>query len=167
MRCKEAEKLILRSFDHKIKDQEKSGLEAHIALCPHCFDMKREYERIIQVLSGSAFPEPKPYFWERLKPRLDEASTRIQPFWKSWTIKLVPAAISILLLVAAGLTFFKTDQSFSLQDEMSKTEILLLRDLNPFQETRSVFEAENSEVKNMMLIFTSLEENNSVRRYFP
>lgn len=167
MRCKKAEKLILKSFDHKIKDWEKSELEAHIALCPHCFDMKREYEDILKVLSASPFPEPKPYFWERLRPRLNESSAGILPFWKLWAIKLVPAAVSIVVLLAAGLTFFKPDQSFSLQDEMSKTEILLLQDLNPFQETRSVFEAENSETKNMILIFTSLEENNSVRRYFP
>ncbi len=60
MKCKKAEKLILRSFDHKIKDWEKSEIEAHIASCPRCFDMKREYEGVLQVLGSAEFPEPKP-----------------------------------------------------------------------------------------------------------
>jgi len=50
---------------------------------------------------------------------------------------------------------------------MSQTEVLLLRNLNPLQETRILLEEESVENKNMMLIFSALEERNDIRRYLP
>ncbi len=167
MRCEKVEKLILRSFDHVLRNGEEDALKTHLAQCPHCRDLKQEYEEIHRVLGASEYPEPTPYFWERLYPRLDEQPFRILPLGKLWAWRLLPAAISIVVMLAAGLTFFKLERPRVRPDEMSEAEILLLKDLNPFQETRSVFEAENIENKNMMLIFSSLEKDNGLRRYFP
>ena len=73
----------------------------------------------------------------------------------------------IAVVFSAGLIFLSPDPTVLSQENMSDSEILLLKNLNPFQETRTVFEAGSVENKNMMLIFTALGDNDSLRKYFP
>jgi len=70
MRCKKTEKYILRSFDDRLSREEKDGLNTHLMKCPLCQERCREYQSMLQTLRPDDFPEPKPYFWERLQPRL-------------------------------------------------------------------------------------------------
>jgi hypothetical protein len=45
--------------------------------------------------------------------------------------------------------------------------MLLFQNSNPIQETKALLEAEKIEDRNMMIIFTSLEEKNDSRRDSP
>jgi len=164
MKCKKVERLLLRSFDGFLKKEEKNELKKHLERCPLCQAKRKEYQSILDALKEKDFPETKPYFWERLQPKLAERK-KYDPWslWKQWAIRAIPASLLVVILFAAAIILFIPAQ----QEELSESEDLLLRNLEPLQETTILLEEEKVEDKNMMLIFTAMEEKNSTGRYLP
>jgi len=164
MKCKKAEKLLLRSFDELIKPEEKVALEEHLKICFFCQAKREEYQSILDALKEKDFSGPQPDFWERLRPKLKERKKYVPlTLWKQWGIRAIPVSLFGVSLLAAAIILFVPPK----KEELSQSEVLLLRNLNPMQETRTLLEEEKVENKNMMLIFTAMEEENSNRRYLP
>lgn len=159
MICKKVEKLLSGYFDGILKPEEKEKLETHVESCSLCQEKRREYQIMLEILRKEEFPEPKPYFWERLQQKLKEKYLPLT-LGKRWSIRAIPVSLIILLLLTAALLIFLPEQKV----ELSQTEVLLLRNLNTLPETNTLLEEANIENKNMMLIFTSMEEENSERR---
>ena len=155
MKCKKIEKLLFRSLDERLKGNEEHELEEHIANCPLCQKVKKEYQLIFETLRGEKFPETKPYFWQRLQPRLKEYR-KYEPWflWKRWSIRAIPLSLLIVVMLAGAILLLVPPR----QEELSPSEILLLSNSNPLQETQTILEQEGIENKSMMLIFTALEE---------
>jgi anti-sigma factor RsiW len=163
MKCKTAEKWIVRSLDGRLDERSREGLEEHLGTCPSCRKATAEYRSMLGLLREERQPAPlPPRFWERLEPRLKEEQ-KIVPFllWERGALHAIPVFVALVVL-AAGLLFF-TPQS----RDMSQSEALLIENTNPFSETRGLFEQKRPEDKSMMLIFASLDEKPSVRRQFP
>ena len=162
MKCKKIEKYLLKSLDISLDEPEKHELEEHLKRCLACQAVQREYQEIRDTLSIKDFPVPKPYFWVRLKPRLkDSRPYGIWPLWKQWGIRTIPLSLAIIffaLIVTALLP--------PADHELSQSGILL-RNQNPFQETMPLLGEEEVENPNMILLFTSLDEKNGTRRYYP
>lgn len=163
MRCKKFERFLLRSFDELLKEEEKNELKKHLESCVRCQTKKTEYQIILDALKEKDFPEPKPYFWERLQPKLTEGQ-KYDPWslWKQWALRAIPASMLLVILFTAAIILLIPPQS----EELSESGDLLLRNLDPLQETTILLE-EELEDKNMMLIFTAMEEKNSTGRYLP
>ena len=51
--------------------------------------------------------------------------------------------------------------------DLSQTGVFLLENLNPLEETQSFLSQEEDVNKHLMLIFSSLDETETIRRYFP
>ncbi|MBN1273775.1 MAG: zf-HC2 domain-containing protein [Candidatus Aminicenantes bacterium] len=164
MRCKKAEKFLFWSFDNRLGPEQEKKLQAHLAACPHCQKKKAEYQLILSDLKKKPVAEPNPYFWERLQPKL-QPRRKLDSFilWKQWGLRTVPLSLMLVIILALGIIFLLPSN----QEELSQSETLLLRNVNPFQETQTLFEQEKPEEKNMMLIFTSLDENSRLWRPFP
>lgn len=164
MKCKSVERLIFRSFNGLLKKEKKEELWEHLKICPLCRTKRDEYKSILDAMKEKHIPEPQPYFWERLQPKLKERK-RYEPLslWKQWGIRAIPLSLLMVLLLAITIVLFLPHKNA----EFSQSEVLLLRNLNPLQETTTLFEEEKVENKNMMLIFTAMEEKNGTRRYFP
>lgn len=164
MICQKIEKKLIRSLDGRAKPEEGKDIRAHLESCPRCRKNDALYRLISETLKGTAFPEPKPYFWKRLRPWLGERQ-ELEPWslWKRWCLRAIPVSL-LLVAVAAGTVALFIPRN---GEEMSPSEALLLRNLNPLQETRTILEQEGVENKSMMLIFTSMEEKNGQRRYVP
>lgn len=162
MKCKKVEGLLSRYFDGILKPEDKEKLETHVKSCLLCQEKRREYQSMLEILRNEKFPEPKPYFWERLQQKLKEKEKYLPlTFWKHWSLRAIPISLVILLLLTAAWLIFLPEKKV----ELSQTEVLLLRNLNTLPETNTLLEEANIENKNMMLIFTSMEEENSERRY--
>jgi predicted anti-sigma-YlaC factor YlaD len=161
MICKKVEKLLSGYFDGILEPEEKEKLETHVESCSLCQEKRREYQIMLEILRKEEFPEPKPYFWERLQQKLKEKEKYLPlTLGKRWSTRAIPVSLIILLLLTAALLIFLPEKKV----ELSQTEVLLLRNLNPLPETNTLLEEANIENKNMMLIFTSMEEENSERR---
>lgn len=162
MRCHKAEKIILRTWDHPLSDSERQALSQHLQRCATCRTMRNEYHNLQQTLRSEEFPAPQPYFWERLQPRLQQRPRfSIGAMWKRWSLRAIPAALGVILVVLLAAAL-----AFSPQPEELSQSGILLRNQNPFEESPLLSE-EDLENPNMVLIFSALDERNSLRRYFP
>lgn len=164
MNCKKAERKLLRSLDGVIEEKEKGELEKHMKSCSRCKQKEEEYKRILSALKRDVSEEPLPYFWERLQVKLKEREESAPwLLWKEWSLRTLPFFLAVIVFFAAAVLFFPSYE----REELSQSEILLLRNDNPLAETRTLFEEEKLENRNMMLIFASMEEQPTDRRYFP
>jgi len=164
MKCKEAEKSLLRSWDERLNPEEGKDLEAHLAGCDACRRAEAEYRTLRPFLLQGETPGPLPRFWERLAPRLeDKTPIRGPVFGIPGRVKAAALVLAVVVL-AAGVSLFLPARN---AEEMSQSEILFLRDENPLAETQRLLEEKKLENKNIMLIFASSEESAPVRRYLP
>jgi anti-sigma factor RsiW len=161
MDCKKAERLLLCSLDGRIEAPEKIRLEDHIKSCSRCQKAEWEYRIVLGQLKKVEASEPLPYFKERLLAKLREKERALPVlFWQSWATKALAFSLTALILLGAAFFVFRAPEP----QELSQVEVLLLRDENPLIEAKSVLDEKIPENKNMMLIFTSMEEKDSSRR---
>ena len=165
MRCKTAEKFLLRSWDNRLDSEEKGELERHLGDCAGCQTMKKEYENIMLTLRDEAFPEPQPYFWQRLEPRLKEARP-ISPWalWKNWGLRAIPLSLAVIVFFTLTATLLLPPANEEIA--FSRTESLL-QDQNPFQDALPLLTGEDVENPSLELIFMASDETRDIRRKIP
>lgn len=166
MQCHKIEELLLRSLDRKLDDSVQAGLDAHLELCPRCRKRLEEYTFIFETLKQEKMPEPKSHFWQRLQPKLEE-KRRNEPWtvWKQFGLKAIPLSLLVvILLVAATLFLSPTPPS---ETNLSQTGNFLLQNVNPLPETQPFLTEGGGANRHLMLIFSSLDDSESIRRYFP
>jgi len=127
--------------------------------------MKKEYEDIMLTLRDDAFPEPQPYFWERLQPRLKE-SRPFMPWveWKQWGLRAIPLSLAVILFFTLTATFLLPPAQEEIN--LSGTESLL-QDQIPFQDLSPLLAGEELDNPNMELIFMASDETRDIRRKIP
>jgi predicted anti-sigma-YlaC factor YlaD len=163
MNCKKAARWISRDLDQDLKAEEQQALWDHLKECPHCRQKQEEYQGIFGLLGDQKFPEPKPYFWTRLKPKLKrDRSHESWLFWKKWGLRAIPISLLLLVLFASLVSYFAPLE----QKELSRAEILL-QNQNPFADSLPLLEEGRVENENIHLIFTSINGENGIRRPFP
>ncbi len=163
MRCRSAEKRILRSLDGRLDERKQEELDDHLGRCPACRQMASEYRAMLSLLRNGREEEPSVAFWTRLQPRLrEEAALAPILLFERWSLRSLPVFF-ILALIAAGFFMLTPAQS----EPWTSSEVLLIENVNPMPEVRTIFEAEQPEARNMRLIFATLEDNGSARRQRP
>jgi predicted anti-sigma-YlaC factor YlaD len=164
MRCIKAETLISKSLDGLLTRDEKDALDRHLSGCSACRAKKKEYAFMTETLKNLEFPKVKPYFWERLQPRLKEQRKfDLWAFWKRWSIRAVPVSIIVVAALALGLTFFYPQPV----SELSQTGDLLLSNSLSLPEPINLLEEEGNGNKSIQLIFMAMDEKKDTGRYIP
>lgn len=162
MRCRQANRLLTRSADAPLDPERKRTLDAHLAACPACRALRSRAELVRSSLAGSPAPGPLPYFYERLRARIDERR-RIEPagLWVRWSMRAVPVSLLLIGFFAGAIVFL----SPAVDEEMSQPEALLLQNANPLSETITLLD-EKAEDKSLHVIF-AVNERAAARRYGP
>ncbi len=163
MNCERAEKFLLLSFDGRLGEKERALLDNHLQSCFLCREKEKDYRQIFSLLRVEA-PEPLPYFEQRLLAKLEEKEKAAPAlFWQRWTARAMAVSLAAAILFGAGVLLFRPQEPL----ELSQTEILLLRNENPFGEAATILEQKKLEDRNMMLIFAASEARDQARRYRP
>jgi len=161
MRCKQAEKLLSKSFDDRLNGDDLRILDAHLTSCPACRTAAEEYRGMLALLRDDPSPEPPPYFWQRLQPRMAEPpDAGTLPLWKHWGLRAIPLSLLLIVTMAAAALLFLPAQP----EELSRSGILL-RDEIPIEDGLPLLQAENLENPNMALIFAATEIETQTRRF--
>jgi len=166
MKCKQSEKYLLRSLENRLNSSETIQLKEHMDDCPHCRKIQSEYQIIRKSLKEESFPEIRPYFWERLQPKLKEKRT-IDPWTvrKQFGLRAIPLSVCVVALFAAAVFLFVPSQQEEL--DLSQTGVFLLENSIPLGETQTFLSEEGDANKHIMLIFSSLDETNNIGRNLP
>ena len=163
MRCKEAQKWILRSLDGALPAEVKKTVETHACGCARCARLRQDYGIILGRMKEGGEPEPLPYFWTRLESRIRKEK-RQEPglVWLKWSRRAIPVSLLLIGFFVGAIAFL----SPAIDEEMSQTEALLLRNANPLAETNILFDEQKNGNKSMMIMFAGNEQLSN-RSYAP
>jgi len=163
MRCKDAQKWILRSLDGALPADVEKAVGDHAAGCAPCAKVRRDYAEILGRLKAGGEPEPLPYFWTRLESRIrEEERQETGTVWLRWSRRAIPVSLLLIGFFIGAIAFL----SPAIDEEMGQAEALLLRNANPLAETNTLFDEQRNEDKSMMIMFAGNEQLPS-RRYMP
>jgi hypothetical protein len=153
MNCREAERVLLLSWDRPLDAAGRAGLDRHLASCPRCRALEGEYAALRDGLRSQPQGTPRPYFMTRLNARI-EALEHPAPLtvWRKWCLRAIPVSLFLIGLFIGGLIFLPGGG-----DTLSQSEALLLRNANPIVETSAYLDESKGVDKNMAIIFAASE----------
>jgi len=153
MKCREAERILLLSWDRPLDAAAQAGLDHHRAACPRCRALAGEYAALRDGLRSLPQGTPRPYFWTRLNARI-EALEHPAPLtvWRKWCLRAIPVSLFLIGLFIGGLIFLPAGG-----DNMRQAEALLLRNTNPAVETSAYNDETKGVDRNMAIIFAASE----------
>jgi anti-sigma factor RsiW len=161
MRCRKAEKWILRSVDGRLDAARGRDLEAHLASCPACARAAAEYREMSGLLRYRVAEEPLPRFWERLQPGLAEEKKSFPlVILERWCLRAIPVFLGLAVAVGVGLVLLAPPVR---TQKLTQAE-LLFRDQNPVTEAGTLFAEGRGESRQMELLFAAADENELRRR---
>jgi hypothetical protein len=79
--------------------------------------------------------------------------------FQRWCLRTVPLALALALVFVAALVLISPRE----QAELSQSEALLLRNVNPLSETQALFGEGKQESQNLMIIFAAQEAKRNGR----
>jgi anti-sigma factor RsiW len=155
MKCRQAERYLLRSLDQTPNPDERLELDRHLRACPRCRVLAEDYTALRDGLRGLPQGSPKPYFWERLNARL-EGLEKPEPaaVWRTWCLRAIPVSLFLIGLFIGGLIFMPGGD-----DNLNQSEALLLRNTKPLIGTNAYLEEAQGLDKNLVIIFAASERN--------
>jgi hypothetical protein len=151
MKCREAERILLLSWDRPLDASEQAGLDLHQAACPRCRALDGEYAALRNGLRSLPQGTPRPYFWTRLDARI-EALEHPAPLtvWRKWCLRAIPVSLFLIGLFIGGLIFLPAGS-----DNLSPSEALLLRNSKNLTETTAFLDEAEGEGRRVMVILAA------------
>jgi anti-sigma factor RsiW len=165
MRCKKAERLFFSRLDGRLDETLAPALDAHLRTCAACARRAAQHARIARALRPTPVPDPVPGLAHRIMPRLEPRPVTSAPLllWERWSLRTVPVLMTAVAV--AGLALALVVPVFD--EPLTSTEILLLQNINPMEEARTIFEQEKPETRGLMLLVASIDEAPPARRDRP
>jgi len=126
MKCKAVHSKLIFFLERELPEPEMQAVQEHLAVCPDCALFAEEMKMTLSILEAEKVSEVNPYFYTRVKAKLDRLS-EIQFSGNRSSILvrvLQPVAFSIILLlgiyggVKMGATGAKKGSAFTAQQEL-------------------------------------------------
>jgi anti-sigma factor RsiW len=153
MKCGTAERWIVESLDRSLDAARREALDRHCRDCPRCRRTRSEHELLRGRLRTLPPAEPRPYFWERLRTRLDAEERPAGLLdWQKWFQRAIPVSLFLIGLFIGGLLFLPGGD-----EALGQSEALLLRNSNPLTETSAILEESRDAADKAMIIFAASE----------
>jgi len=165
MRCKQAERLFFRRLDGRLDETQATALDVHLRTCAACARRAAQHARIARALRPASAPDPVPGLAQRIMPRLEPRTVQHVPLllWERWSLRAVPVLMAAVAVVGLALALVVP----VFDEPLTSTEILLLQNVNPMEEARTIFEQEKPETRGLMLLVASIDDAPPVRRDRP
>ncbi len=109
MNCQETGAQLFRMMDGELPEGEVDRINAHLKVCPACARELRLLMMPRQIARVLPIPEPSPYFYQRLRARL-ESEDRSIGFWQivmGLSRQVVPALAAVTLLLLTAFAYLQ------------------------------------------------------------
>ena len=100
MNCKALHNKLIFFLDNDLSDNEMEQVRIHLDVCPECAAFAEDMKKTLGVLQKERSIEVNPFFYTRLKAKLENQSVRTRQgsFFPVWERIVQPAVFSLLLL---------------------------------------------------------------------
>ena len=111
MNCRIIHKKLIFFLEGDLTKKEAEEISAHLAQCSECAAFAEDMKKTLSIVEIEKFPEVNPFFYTRLKARLEKETEAVYrpagfPLWE----KVLQPALFSLLLVAGIYTGIKIGQ---------------------------------------------------------
>ena len=125
MNCKEIQKRLSAYLDDELTSGEKSIINKHLRTCQMCQKMAKTFTEVDTLLTILSEPEPKPYFYTRLRLKIPFGEKEYKIAWIEKILFPVSTAAVICLGIFIGTLVGKngngTITQFSNESEIAQT----------------------------------------------
>jgi predicted anti-sigma-YlaC factor YlaD len=115
--CSEAKASLWDYYDQEGTAEQRRRVEEHLADCTHCRASLDEWVYLSQRAFQKRDLKAPPFLWTRVLAAIEsEEEARGKVWWAQWRwMAQVAAVTSLLVSLGAGLVFYQTRQSVSLE----------------------------------------------------
>lgn len=101
MKCKQHYNKLIFYLEGNLPKDEMDFVKKHLSECPDCAAFADEMRKIFAVLEAEKSPEVNPFFYTRLKAKMEAQAKSVEPEAANpyWRRILQPALFSLLLLI--------------------------------------------------------------------
>lgn len=110
MKCKTIHKKLIFFLEEELPAKEMDLVKMHLSECSECALFAEELKKTLGVLEQEKSPKVNPFFYTRLKAKIDSLEDAKEPFWRPVLVNVLqPAFFSILLLagIYSGISIGK------------------------------------------------------------
>ena len=112
MQCKKLHKKLIFFLEGDLPGHEMKQVKQHLAECDECAAFASEMSKTLTVLQEEKLPEMNPFFYTRVKTRLESQAEKPAQFIRNpYVARVLQPAFFSLLLLAGIYTGFKIGQS--------------------------------------------------------
>jgi anti-sigma factor RsiW len=137
MQCKKLHKKLIFFLEGDLPGHEMEQVKQHLAECDECAAFASEMSKTLTILQEEKSPEVNPFFYTRLKARLESQTEKPAQFIRNPFVARVlqPAFFSLLLLAGiytgvkigqpadTGASYFQQEQVVPYLNEMEAEPI--------------------------------------------
>lgn len=98
MNCKQVHKKIIFFVENELPAEEMQQVSEHLAACPDCALFAEEVRKTLGMLEQDRLPAENPFFYTRVKARLESGLNSVSVQGSLLVRVLQPAVFTILLL---------------------------------------------------------------------
>ena len=130
MKCKSIHKKLIFFLEGELPEKEMHAIQLHLNECPECKILSSELQKTLGIIESEKQVEVNPFFYTRLKARLENQAETKPLFWQPVFVKVLqPAFFSILLLLGV-YSGIKVTQPAKTSIIQSQNEIEMIPFLN-------------------------------------
>lgn len=128
MKCKTLHKKLIFFLEGDLSEKEAREIKLHLNECAGCAAFAADMKKTLDIIQVEKSPEVNPFFYTRLKARMEKEDTREkQPVgFPVWEKVLQPALFSLLLLagIYTGIKIGQPANTGSDQNIFAETELV-------------------------------------------
>jgi len=128
MKCKRIHKKLIFFLDNELPVEKMEQIRLHLDECDDCKQFLNEMKATFGVFEEQQKPEINPFFYTRLKAKLDNQTDKEKDFARSsvFTRILQPALFSTLLVIGiySGLKIGQIQHSNNLDNTVAEQELI-------------------------------------------
>lgn len=112
MNCKSLHKKLIFFVEGELPENEMKRIQEHLDVCPDCKAFATELKRTLGIIELEKNPEVNPFFYTRLKAKLETRDLTEKALWQPLIVKVLQPAFFIVLLLIGIYGGFKIGQPF-------------------------------------------------------
>lgn len=114
MKCKALHKKLIFFLEGDLPSTEMEQIKIHLLECAHCEAFAEDLKKTLGVLETEKSPAVNPYFYTRLKAKLENRELeQKQAIWQPAFLRVLQPAVFSILLIAGIYTGIKIGQPAS------------------------------------------------------
>lgn len=130
MQCKTLHKKLIFFIEGELPEKEMNAIQVHLNECEACKAFAADLQKTLGVIENEKQLEVNPFFYTRLKAKLENKQNVRQPFWQPALVKVLQPAFFSVLLIFGVYSGIKIAQPIESNVAQNQEEIEMIPFLN-------------------------------------